>query len=75
MKGVYVCYFGSNKEGVTTYRVNGELEDLVTIIDEAKNIGYAFFETPIVEKSHKHYSVLLRLYVPEEYYINAQKTI
>lgn len=66
MKGIYVANFGKDSEGVLTYRVNGEKEDLLTIIKEAKDLGFQFWQNPIIEKAHKHYSVLLRLYIPRD---------
>jgi hypothetical protein len=66
MKGIYVAEFGKDKEGVSTYRINGEKEDLLIIIKEAKDLGFSFWEKPILEKAHKHYSVLLKLYIPRD---------
>lgn len=58
--------FGTNTEGVTTYRVNGHKDDLQTIIDEAKMMGFDFWETPRIVKVHKDWSVLLRLFVKKD---------
>ena len=66
MKGIFVANFGTDNEGVTTFRINGEKEDLVTIIKEAKDLGFEFWEKPNLEKAHKHYSVLLKVYIPRE---------
>ena len=66
MKGIYVADFGMDNEGVTTYRINGEKQDLITIIKEAKALGFKFWKKPIIQKAHKHYSVLLKLYIPKD---------
>lgn len=66
MKGIIVAHFGTNSEGITTYRVNGEKQDLLTIIKEAQDIGFKFWEKPVLERAHKHYSVLLKLYIPRD---------
>jgi hypothetical protein len=66
MKGIFVSDFGIDEHGVITYRINGEKDDLHHIINEAKELGVIFREEPIFEKAHKHFSVLLRFYVPEE---------
>ena len=66
MRGIFVSNFGTDNEGITTYRINGEKEDLLTIIKEAKDLGFKFWEKPILEKAHKQFSVLLKLYVPRD---------
>lgn len=59
--------FGRNKEGVYTYRVNATTkEDLYTLIEESKEMGWKFFDTPNIIKVNKTYSVLLKLYNPKE---------
>lgn len=59
--------FGKDKEGVYTFRVNAtEKDDLFLIIDEAKKMGYKFWDTPNIEKSFKTWTVLLKLYIPKE---------
>lgn len=59
--------FGKNKEGVYTYRINTTTKDEIYIIlDEARKAGWKFWETPNIEKVHKTYSVLLKIYYPKE---------
>lgn len=59
--------FGTNEEGVITYRVNGEKHDLQEIIQQAKDLGFKFWEPPVITQSYKHWSVLLKLFIPRGY--------
>jgi hypothetical protein len=58
--------FGTNAEGVTTYRINGHKDDLKKIIDEARDMGFDFWEKPEIERVHKDWTVLLQLFVRKE---------
>lgn len=64
--------FGTNAEGVTTYRVNAHKDDLLRIIDEIKNLGFDFWEKPEIVKTHKNWSVLLRIFVKQEFEQNQE---
>lgn len=67
MPVVMIGAFGRNEEGVYTYRINATTkDDLYTIIDSAKEMGYKFWDTPNLVKVHKTWSVLLKLYIPKE---------
>lgn len=67
MPVIMIGNFGRNKEGVYTYRVNATTkEDLYTLIEESKEMGWKFFDTPNIIKVNKTYSVLLKLYNPKE---------
>jgi hypothetical protein len=60
--------FGINKENVRTYRINATTkDDIYKIIDEAREMGWKFFNTPNILKVHKTYSVLLQIYDPKDY--------
>lgn len=62
---VMVTDFGKDKEGVYTWRVNSaHKSDLELIIQEALKVGYCFWEQPIIERSYKSWSVLLKLFIP-----------
>jgi hypothetical protein len=64
---VMILDFGKNEEGVRTYRVNAtDKGDLEKIIDESKGMGWKFWTEPYPEKSHKSWSVLLKMYDPKE---------
>jgi hypothetical protein len=59
--------FGKNEEGVHTFRVNASTkEDIYKVIEESKEMGWKFWDTPNIEKVHKTWSVLLKLYNPKE---------
>ena len=59
--------FGKTQEGIYQYRINATLkEEIYTIIQEARDLGFKFWETPNIEKVHKTYTVLLKLYIPKE---------
>jgi hypothetical protein len=59
--------FGRNSEGVHTYRINTtKKEEIYEIIDGAKKAGWKFWDTPNIEKVHKTWSVLLKIYYPKE---------
>jgi hypothetical protein len=64
MKGIFVANHGTDENGVITYRINGEKDDLHYIVNKAVALGFEFCKPPVYEKSHKHYSVLLQLYIP-----------
>lgn len=67
MSVVMIGNFGRDKEGVYTYRINATgKEDLYDLIKAVKEQGWKFFDTPNILKAHKTYSVLLRLYNPNE---------
>ena len=47
--------------GITTYRINGDLEDLERIIDTCRKEGVIFTETPLLEYVRKgSWSLLIR---------------
>lgn len=58
--------FGTNSEGVTTYRVNAHKDDLKRIIEEIKNLGFDFWESPEIVKSHKDWTVLLKIFIKKD---------
>lgn len=64
---VMVTSFGKNKEGVYIWRVNSDQKnDLEVIIKEAENAGYHFREAPIIKRSYRSWTVLLKLFNPYE---------
>jgi hypothetical protein len=59
--------FGKNKEGVYTYRINTTTkEEIYILLDEVKNQGWKYWETPNIEKVNKTYSLLLKIFYPKE---------
>lgn len=59
--------FGTNAEGVTTYRVNAHKDDLERIINEIRTMGFEFWEKPEIVKTHKNWSVLLRIFIRKNF--------
>lgn len=68
MSIIQIAKFGKDKEGVHTFRVNGDKADLERIIKESYEMGWAFWEKPTIEKVFDYYSVLLKIYDPKELY-------
>lgn len=66
MATVIIGDFGKDKDGIETYRLNGEKEDIERKVKEAREKGYEFVEEPIIEKSFRAWTLLLRCYLPEE---------
>jgi hypothetical protein len=61
--------FGRNAEGVHTYSINTTTKDeIYTLIDAARSMGWKFFDTPNITHKFKTYHVLLKLYKPGEVY-------
>lgn len=61
--------FGRNAEGVHTYSINTTTKDeIYTLIDAAKEMGWKFFDTPNITHKFKTYHVLLKLYKTGEVY-------
>lgn len=58
--------FGTNSEGITTYRVNAHQNDLKAIIEEISRIGFDFWEEPRIVKTHKDWTVLLKIFVKKD---------
>lgn len=67
MPVVMIGAYGRNKEGVHTYRINTtKKEEIYEIIDGAKAAGWKFWDIPNIEKVHKTWSVLLKIYYPKD---------
>jgi hypothetical protein len=66
MASVMVGNFGI-KNGVQTYRICGVKEDLFKIIEECREMGYKFNDTPAINHVHRgQWTLLLNLKVPVE---------
>lgn len=67
MSIVQVGSWGRSDEGVYTYSINTTTkEDIYTILDQVREEGAKFWETPNIIKKFKTYHVLLKFYVPKE---------
>jgi hypothetical protein len=67
MPVVMIGNFGKDKEGVHTYRINAtSKDDLYNLIEQCRAMGWKFWDTPNLQKVHKTWSVLLKIYDPKE---------
>jgi hypothetical protein len=58
--------FGKNEEGLNLYRINGSKDEIAKAIQDLKDVGCEIWDDPYeLEKSHKHWSILIRLKIPE----------
>jgi hypothetical protein len=64
--GAIVADFGRNEEGLNLFRINGSKAEIEKALQDLKNVGCEIWEDPIaLEKAHKHWSVLVKIKVPE----------
>lgn len=64
---VQIGEWGRNEEGVYTYSINAtEKDDIYKILQQVKDSGAKFWDTPNIIKKFKTYHVLLKFYVPKE---------
>ena len=64
--GAIVADFGRNEEGLNLFRINGSKAEIEKALQDLKNLGCEIWEDPIaLEKAHKHWSVLIRIKMPE----------
>jgi hypothetical protein len=58
--------FGKHQHDLNLLRINGSKEEIYEAIDDMKNLGCEIWGTPIaLEKAHKHWSVLIKVKIPE----------
>jgi hypothetical protein len=59
--------FGVNSEGVHTYSINATSKDeIYKMIDDVKELGFKFWNTPNLTYKAKTWHVLLQIYIPKE---------
>jgi hypothetical protein len=63
--GAIIGDFGKNQEGVNLYRINGTKAEINKAIEDLKELGCEVWEPYDLEKSHKHWSVLIKIQIPE----------
>jgi hypothetical protein len=64
--GAIIGDFGKNQEGVNLYRINGTKDEINKAIDDLQKLGCEIWQPYEFETSHKHFSVLIKLQVPDE---------
>lgn len=61
-----IADFGKNQDGFNLYRINGNKAEIANAIQKLKDLGCELKKEPIdLEKSHKHWSVLIEILIPE----------
>lgn len=63
--GAIIGDFGKNDQGVNLYRINGTKDEIRKAIDDLVEIGCEVWQPYEWEKSHKHWSVLIKVQIPE----------
>lgn len=64
--GAIIADFGKNERGINIFRINGTKEEINKAIEDIKKLGAEVWGEPFLfEKAHKHWSVLVRIQLPE----------
>lgn len=63
--GAIIGDFGKNQEGVNLFRINGTKDEIKKAIDDLQELGCEVWEPYELEKSHKHWSVLIKIQIPD----------
>ncbi len=62
--GAIIADFGKNEEGLNLFRINGTKTEIFDAVDKFLCLGCEIY-TQELEKSHKHWSILLKMKIPE----------
>lgn len=63
--GAIIGDFGKNEEGLNLFRINGTKEEISKAVQDFKDLGCEIWDEIELEKAHKHWSILIRIKVPE----------
>jgi hypothetical protein len=63
--GAIIGDFGKTGEGLNLLRINGTKDEIKKAIDDLIKLGCEVWQQYELEKSHKHYSVLIKVQIPE----------
>lgn len=63
--GAIIGDFGKDELGLNLYRINGTKDEIIKAIEDLKELGCEVWQSYDFEKSHKHWSVLVKVQVPE----------
>lgn len=67
MSIVMIGEWGRSEEGIYGYTINTTTkEEIYKIIEEVREAGWKFWNTPNITKKFKTYHVFLQLYKPKE---------
>lgn len=58
--------FGRVENNLFLFRINGNKAEIEKAIQELKDLGLELITKIEYEKSHKHLSVLVKFYIPED---------
>jgi hypothetical protein len=54
-----------NEDGVNLYRINGSKDEIAKAVQDLKELGCEVWEPYELETSHKSWSVLLKVQIPD----------
>ena len=63
--GAIIGDFGKDQDGVNLFRINGTKIEIKKAIDEMIQLGCEVWQPYELETSHKHFSVLIKVQIPE----------
>jgi hypothetical protein len=63
--GAIIGDFGKNEQGVNLYRINGTKIEINKAIEDLQELGCEVWQPYEYESSHKHFSVLVKVQIPE----------
>ncbi len=63
--GAIIGDFGKNEHGLNLYRINGTKDEIDNAIKNLQELGCEVWQPYEFEKSHKHFSVLVKVQIPE----------
>ena len=63
--GAIVADFGQDGDGLNLFRINGSEQEIVKAIMNFTDLGCEVYESYPIEKAHKHWSVLIKIKIPE----------
>lgn len=63
--GAIIGDFGKNQEGYNLFRINGSKDEIQKAISDLENLGCEVWEPYEMEQAHKHWSVLVKIQIPE----------
>ena len=63
--GAIIGDFGKNEHGLNLYRINGTKTEITKAIEDLQELGCEVWQPYEYEKSHKHFSVLVKVQIPE----------
>lgn len=63
--GAFIGDFGKDDAGVNLYRINGTKDEIKKAINDLQELGCEVWQPYEFEKSHKHFSALIKVQIPD----------